>query len=151
MCILGGSTRSCIDSTAALGQAETGHNYADPSLLAFADRNIDVLVLSKNATDVHSRLKWGPLVLPLDGMLSQGGEVFFKVSNTNTTEQLNLSLPFVLGHSIYWDTHIRLPVNVSVPNNSLPSVSRIVSGWSPPRTNPPRTHTHRSNDFWFIP
>jgi hypothetical protein len=108
---------------------ETGHDYsADPGMLAFADRNLDVLVLTKNATDVESRLKWGPLVLPLDGMLSQGGEVFFKVTNTNTTLQLNLSLPFVLGHSIYWDTHIRLPVNVSVPPDALPSAPRIASG-----------------------
>eukprot|EP01050_Picozoa_sp_SAG11_P022345 SAG11_NODE_4204_length_2015_cov_1.736952_2_plen_308_part_00 len=55
---------------------ETGHDYsADPSLLAFADRNLDVLVLTKNATDVESRVKWGPLVLPLDGMLTQGASV----------------------------------------------------------------------------
>ena len=56
------------------------------------------------------RLAHGPLVLPLDGLLTQGGEVFAKIHNHNTTVGLNLTIPFVMGHSIYWDTHLRLPL-----------------------------------------
>jgi hypothetical protein len=65
------------------------------------------------------RLKHPPMVLPLDGLLTQADEVFFKVTNENATRTLNLTIPFVMGHSIYWDTHLRLPVKTGVAANPV--------------------------------
>lgn len=76
-------------------------------LKRYAERSLDVLVLSRNHSDAQMRLRHAPLVLPLDGWLTQGGEVFAKVHNHNRTHALNFTFPFVTGHSIYWDTHLR--------------------------------------------
>ena len=45
-------------------------------------RNLDALLLTLNSTDVTSRataFETGFLSLPLDGLLTQAGEVYFKV------------------------------------------------------------------------
>ena len=52
----------------------------------FADRNVDVVMLYPNASDLTMRLD--PQLravgeVPFDGVLSQAGEVFFKVTNEN--------------------------------------------------------------------
>ena len=95
-----------------VGETGTGANTppSDGIVTEFAERGLDVLVLSRNHSDIRMRLEHPPLVLPLDGLLTQAGEVFVKVHNHNTTEVLNLTVPFVVGHSIYYDTHLRLPL-----------------------------------------
>lgn len=100
-----------------VGETDTGIETpaVDGIPTEFADRNLDVLVLSRNHSDIRMRVQHPPLVLPLDGLLTQGGEVFMRVHNHNTTEQLNLTVPFVTGHSIYYDTHLRLPLAPATP------------------------------------
>jgi hypothetical protein len=99
------------------GETETGVSTppADGIPAEFAERSLDVLVLSRNHSDIRMRLEHAPLVLPLDGLLTQGGEVFMKVHNHNATQPLNFTVPFVMGHSIYWDTHLRLPLAAATP------------------------------------
>jgi hypothetical protein len=58
-------------------------------LLAFAERNVDLLLLTRNSSDVRVRLTHAPLVLPLDGLLTQSGEVFLRVTNANGSVGLN--------------------------------------------------------------
>ena len=41
----------------------------------FAARNVDVIVLHPNATDIQLRAKYEAPFLPLDGLMSQAGEV----------------------------------------------------------------------------
>ena len=57
----------------------------------FCDRNVDAIVLHPNATDVELRMKFEAPFLPLDGLMSQAGEVFFKVENTGD-ETFNLTV-----------------------------------------------------------
>ena len=56
----------------------------DSDYCCWGDRNIDVIVLHPNSTDVERRINGTAdpadgQVLPLDGLFSQSGEVFFKV------------------------------------------------------------------------
>ena len=78
----------------------------------FADRNVDVVMLHPNATDLAMRLD--PALravgeVPFDGVLSQAGEVFFKVSNYGNTN-FTLAIPRVYGHSPYFAMHLTDPV-----------------------------------------
>ena len=54
-------------------------------------------MLHPNRTDVDMRLRYEKEV-PFDGLLSQAGEVFFKVHN-HGRHAFNLSVPEVDGHS----------------------------------------------------
>jgi hypothetical protein len=52
---------------------------------ADANRNVDAILLTTNKTDVMSRAtlyEAGGLSVPLDGLLTQAGEVYFKFTNT---------------------------------------------------------------------
>ena len=66
----------------------------------FCARNIDAVLLSPNATDIQTRLQHEMPMLPLDGLFSQAGEVFFKVENTGD-ETFNLTVPYTYIHSPY--------------------------------------------------
>lgn len=72
-------------------------------------RNIDVVVLTSNFTDLAVRLANPPDDnTPLDGMLTQRGDVFLRVVNHADGVPMNLSVPFGAEHSSYW-THKRFP------------------------------------------
>ena len=52
-----------------------------PNMAPLADRNIDAFLLTTNSTDVMSRAtvyESGGLSVPLDGLFTQAGEVYFK-------------------------------------------------------------------------
>ena len=77
-----------------------------------AMRNIDLIVLHPNQTDVMGRAtKWetSSLALPLDGYASQHGEVFARFLNTGVSD-LNMTLAAMTGHSGAGDNHLNLAV-----------------------------------------
>ena len=72
-------------------------------------RNIDVVVLTSNMTDLAVRLAHPPDDnTPLDGMLTQRGDLFLRLLNHPDGVSMNLSVPFGAEHSSYW-THLRFP------------------------------------------
>lgn len=80
------------------------------AIVEFADRNLDVVVLTTNTTDLEKRIWYAADMLALDGLLSQAGEVFMKVTNFNTTHNMTLVVPRVYGHSPYFTMHTSQPV-----------------------------------------
>ena len=58
-------------------------------------------------------------LLPLDGLFTQYGEVFFKVENfdTNTSRNLSLKIPITYDHATFFSQHIHnvglVTINVS--------------------------------------
>jgi hypothetical protein len=52
------------------------------------------VVLHPNSSDVNDRINSvaDGQVLPLDGLFSQQGEVFFKVQNMNTTHNISVTV-----------------------------------------------------------
>jgi len=69
-----------------------------------ARRNVDVVLLTNNETDVLNRIqKEG--YLPLDGLLTQKGDLFVKIKN-NSNVPILLSVPPCTQHSPYW-IHVR--------------------------------------------
>jgi hypothetical protein len=79
--------------------------------ILFADRNVDAILFTPNASDLDMRLQYESTLLPFDGLIaSQAGEVFFKLTSTSSTDGYNLSIPRVVGHSTYWDQHLIDPV-----------------------------------------
>ena len=79
-------------------------------LIAFAERNVDAILLTTNSSDVKKRLWYASDALALDGYLSQAGEVFFKVTNLDFAQNLTLAVPRVYGHSYYFTMHTSLPI-----------------------------------------
>ncbi|MGB9642552.1 MAG: beta-galactosidase trimerization domain-containing protein, partial [Candidatus Ratteibacteria bacterium] len=78
-----------------------------------AKRNIDVIMLTTDRQQVNMRIeKEG--YLPLDGWLTQAGDVWIKIKNTST-EKIAVTGGRFQEHSPYW-VHLRnwKPVNVSV-------------------------------------
>jgi hypothetical protein len=75
----------------------------------FCQRNIDAVLLMPNATDVNMRMEQETPMLPLDGLLSQAGEVFFQVQNLNLHGWTNLTLPYTYIHSPYFTMHMTFP------------------------------------------
>jgi hypothetical protein len=69
-----------------------------------AKRNVDLIMLTSNIAEVNDRIaKEG--YLPLDGMLTQAGDVFMRITN-NGTGALTVTAPPGRDHSPYW-IHIR--------------------------------------------
>lgn len=67
-------------------------------------------MLHPNASDVQRRINGSAdpsdgQVLPLDGLFSQSGEVFFKIENKNTTHNLSVSVPLTYDHAPYMGQH----------------------------------------------
>eukprot|EP00039_Didymoeca_costata_P021098 m.343405 g.343405 ORF g.343405 m.343405 type:complete len:1268 (+) comp22801_c0_seq1:126-3929(+) len=80
----------------------------DTDYCCFGDRNIDVVMLHPNASDVTRRVLYSVpdgQVLPLDGLFSQLGEVFFQVQNMNHTYNLSVGIPKTYDHSPYMGQH----------------------------------------------
>jgi hypothetical protein len=74
-----------------------------------AKRNVDVLMLTTDDAQVKMRIE-KEQYLPLDGMLTQAGDVWLKIHNTSATTNTVKSLMFPGGpweqHSPYW-VHLR--------------------------------------------
>ncbi|MBI1913172.1 MAG: beta-galactosidase trimerization domain-containing protein [Planctomycetes bacterium] len=70
-----------------------------------AKRNVDLILLTSDEKQVKDRIdKEG--YLPLDGMLTQAGDVYLKVHNAQDSAPLTLTVPPGTEHSPYW-VHIR--------------------------------------------
>jgi hypothetical protein len=74
-----------------------------------ASRNIDLVMLTPNASDVALRLTAEKIMLPLDGLLSQAGEVFARFRNYGATN-LSMTLPYSYMHSPYFSMHLHRPL-----------------------------------------
>lgn len=97
--------------TVTLRGVSTSDDTTTPKdLIAFAERNIDAILLTTNSSDVKKRLWYASDALALDGYLSQAGEVFFKVTNLDSQNNLTLTVPRVYGHSYYFTMHTSLPI-----------------------------------------
>jgi hypothetical protein len=77
-----------------------------------ARRNVDLVMLTSDAKQVQERID-KENYLPLDGMLTQAGDVFLKV--TNRGADLKLTVPNGTEHSPYW-VHLRnwKPLTIAV-------------------------------------
>ena len=74
----------------------------------FANRNLDLIMLAPNASDLGLRQREETAILPFDGLASQHGEVFLRVTNHNATHNLTLTVPGMYIHSPYYSMHMVL-------------------------------------------
>jgi hypothetical protein len=81
----------------------TASNETVPKGQLSADRNVDVVMLNNNLTDIKMR-SVNEQQLALGGLLTQHDEVFMKVTNRGT--DMNLSIPFCAYHSAYGSQHM---------------------------------------------
>ena len=97
---------------AGLNAAPTSSASAtgEPEETLFCQRNIDAILLHPNATDIAMRSEQEGPMLPLDGLLSQAGDVFFQVENLDVNNWINLSLPYTYIHPPYFTMHMTFPV-----------------------------------------
>lgn len=83
-----------------------------------AKRNVDIVMLTRDEAQIKMRIE-KENYLPLDGMLTQAGDVYMKVKNAGAAKVAVKSLGFPTGpmqqHSPYW-VHIRnwKPISVEV-------------------------------------
>jgi hypothetical protein len=88
-----------------------------PAAALVADRNVDTVLFTPNASDLATRMQWESTVLPFDGLLSQAGEVFFNV--TALGSDYNLSIARVVGHSPYYDQHLVQPMRSTAKDGTI--------------------------------
>ena len=96
-------------------------------------RNIDVVVLTSNMTDLAVRILHGGDAgnTPLDGMLTQANDVYLRLHNAADSVPMNLSVPFGVEHSSYW-THMRFPDSTgasAIPELLLAARPGQSTGW----------------------
>ncbi len=70
-----------------------------------ARRNVDLVLLTPNVDDVQHRIE-REAYLPLDGLLTQEGDVFLRLVNHPDGAECTLTLPPCIEHSPYW-VHLR--------------------------------------------
>lgn len=71
----------------------------------YADRNIDVILLHPNSTDIEMRLQKETNLLPLDGLFTQYGEVWLQVENFDKNET-QVHIPITYNHATFFAQHI---------------------------------------------
>ncbi|MBI3410160.1 MAG: beta-galactosidase trimerization domain-containing protein [Planctomycetes bacterium] len=70
-----------------------------------ARRNVDLVMLTSDLKQVENRIE-KENYLPLDGMLTQAGDLYLKVHNRADGSELKLTIPNGTEHSPYW-VHMR--------------------------------------------
>jgi hypothetical protein len=70
-----------------------------------AKRNVDLVMLTSDEAQVKMRIE-KENYLPLDGMLTQAGDVFLKLHNQAKSSPMKLEIPNGTEHSPYW-VHLR--------------------------------------------
>ena len=105
-------------------------------------RNVDVVVLTSNLSDVATRLTIGNRLgnTPLDGMLRQQGDVFARVINRGPSE-VNISLPKGKIHSSA-NTHIWFPTKDGAGGDDVTDVTPLLMLQAGPE------HSGRSTSRW---
>lgn len=66
-----------------------------------AKRNVDLVLLTRDTADVAARIA-KESYLPLDGLLTQSGDVFLKLHNAADGVAMTLTVPPSTEHSPYW-------------------------------------------------
>ena len=66
-----------------------------------ARRNVDAILLTTDEADVKARIK-KENYLPLDGLMTQAGDVFLKLKNRNPRAAVTLTVGHGTEHSPYW-------------------------------------------------
>ena len=97
--------------------------YSADDLLHRADRNLDLVMLTSNLTDVKKRIvndTQGPL--SLDGLISQHGELFMRAKNTGERD-LTLVIPHTTASS---PDDYQQPIRFPIPSPTDPNT--MVSG-----------------------
>ena len=78
-----------------------------------ARRNVDLVMLTNDEEDVKHRLE-NENYLPLDGLLTQKGDLYVKIKNeADSPSPIILHMPFSVQHSPYW-IHIRDPFSKTI-------------------------------------
>lgn len=79
-----------------------------------AKRNVDLVMLTRDIEQVNTRIE-KENYLPLDGMLTQSGDLYMKVHNLPGRPVLGLTVPKCTEHSPYW-VHMRnwKPITIHV-------------------------------------
>jgi hypothetical protein len=75
----------------------TADNQPEPA----AKRNVDLVLLTPDAANIEKRLK-EESYLPLDGLLTQAGDVYLKLHNAADGAAITLDVPPCTEHSPYW-------------------------------------------------
>ncbi|MDB5353663.1 MAG: Beta-galactosidase trimerization domain protein [Phycisphaerales bacterium] len=70
-----------------------------------ARRNVDLVMLTSDVEQVHRRIE-KENYLPLDGMLTQAGDLYVKLHNDRAGAAVTVTLPPGIEHSPYW-VHMR--------------------------------------------
>jgi hypothetical protein len=84
-----------------------------------ARRNVDLVLLTRDVADVQNRIA-KENYLPLDGLLTQAGDVYLKVSVPANAGAVTITIPSGTEHSPYW-VHMRTwkPKTVEVQPNQV--------------------------------
>src|SRR5262249_3807965 len=78
---------------------------ADRQMGNAARRNVDLVLLTSEEKDIKDRIE-KENYLPLDGLLTQEGDVYLKLHNGRGGADMSLAVPNGTEHSPYW-VHIR--------------------------------------------
>lgn len=78
---------------------------AGPQPRPQARRNVDLVMLTRDEAQVHERIE-NESYLPLDGMLTQAGDVWARLVNHSDGSAMTLTIPNGTEHSPYW-VHLR--------------------------------------------
>jgi hypothetical protein len=58
-----------------------------------ANRNVDLIMLTPNTSDIKMRMAEETAILPFDGLISQYGEVFMQVTNWDQHHNITIDIP----------------------------------------------------------
>lgn len=75
------------------------HECTEQEGCLYANRNLDVLMLHPNSSDVEMRMAKETAILPFDGLLSQNNEVFMKLTNHDQEHNITVVVPLEYTHS----------------------------------------------------
>ena len=92
--------------TLAAGTATISLTFVNGTSPHQGNRNVDLILLHPNRTDIDHRLTKETEFLPLDGLINQAGEVFVKVQNHDNDKNLTVAVPPSYIHSPYFGRHL---------------------------------------------
>ena len=75
------------------------HDCTEQEGCLYANRNLDVIMLHPNSSDIEMRMAKETAILPLDGLLSQNNEVFMKLTNHDEESNITVVVPLEYTHS----------------------------------------------------
>ena len=125
----------------------------------YGNRNIDVVLLHPLTSDIEMRVHTPPedSLLPLDGLFSQYGEIFFKVQNFNSSSLL-LEVPITYNHATYFAQHLHnvgdpytAPYNtLSINVSAGETTPWIETGWMADSLNRKHSRPLRPCQPWRV-